>query len=189
MKTLELHPILVTPIGIAIAARRAPIHYMSVTVNDKTIRLFELKEMTVADALLATNIKARQLYGRPGLGMTVTINDNEIIIPGEHGTSSVILLNGNPASSKDTISNGDMINLIPGKDGKDASITIRELVDDMDTVHVSIDGVSVVLEPEIHINGHRQSIDKLVQDRDKITVSQVRTLSSAARIDRTYRVN
>ena len=53
---------------------------MSVSVNDKAIRLFELKEMTVGDALLASNIKARQLYGRPGLGMTVSVNDNDIII-------------------------------------------------------------------------------------------------------------
>ena len=93
-------PELVTPIGIAIAARRAPIHYMSVSVNDKMIRLFELKEMTVSDALLAANIKARQLYGMPGLGMTVTVNDNDIMIPGEHGTPSTILLNGSKSKYK-----------------------------------------------------------------------------------------
>ena len=99
-KAIGSSPDLVTPIGIAIAARRAPIHYMSVSVNDKAIRLFELKEMTVGDALLASNIKARQLYGRPGLGMTVSVNDNDIIIPGEHGTPSTILLNGKPCKYK-----------------------------------------------------------------------------------------
>ena len=96
-------PALVTPIGIAIAAKRAPIHYMSVTVNEKTIRLFELKEMTVGDALLAANIKARQLYGKPGLGMSITLNGSMVTVPGEHGRSSVILLNGRPASTKEFI--------------------------------------------------------------------------------------
>ena len=124
-------PELVTPIGIAIAARRAPIHYMSVSVNEKIIRLFELKEMTVSDALLAANIKARQLYGMPGLGMTVTVNDNDIMIPGQHGTPSSILLNGKKASTKDPIKNGDTIELLPGKDGNNASATVRDLLDDM----------------------------------------------------------
>ena len=81
-------PALVTPIGIAIAARRAPIHYMSVTVNEKTIRLFELKDMTVGDALLAANIKARQLYGKPGMGMSITLNGSLVTITG--GTWTVV---------------------------------------------------------------------------------------------------
>lgn len=43
-------PELVTPIGIAIAAQKSPIHYMSIKVNEQVVRLFELKEMTVGDA-------------------------------------------------------------------------------------------------------------------------------------------
>ena len=166
-------PELVTPIGIAIAARRAPIHYMSLSVNDKVLRLFELKEMTVSDALLAANIKARQLYGMPGLGMTVSVNDNDIIIPGEHGTPSTILLNGVKASTKDCIKNGDTIDLIPGSDGTNAVATVRDLVEDIRTITVTLDGVSVQLEPLIHMNGNRKSIETLVHDRDKITVSHI----------------
>ena len=112
------HPILVTPIGIAIAAKRAPIQYMSVTVNGKNIRLFELKEMTVADALLVSKISAQNLYGKPGHGITISINEKNLIIPGEHGKPSIILLNGEPASSKDLIANGDSIELFLDKTGK-----------------------------------------------------------------------
>ncbi|MEG0259582.1 MAG: pilus assembly protein PilM, partial [Lysinibacillus sp.] len=53
---IKASPELVTPIGIAIAAKRMPIQYMSLTVNEQVVRLFELKEMTVGDAFLAANI-------------------------------------------------------------------------------------------------------------------------------------
>lgn len=172
-------PDLVTPIGIAIAARRAPIHYMSVTVNDKTIRLFELKEMTVGDALLAANIKARQLYGMPGLGLSIKLNDQDILIPGEHGTQATIHLNGQVTSTKEFIKNGDAIELLPGKDGKHAVATVRDLLDDVPTIHVTIDGLAVKLEPSITVNGIPQSLDTQLSDRDKIHVSQARTLAAA----------
>ncbi|WP_438319152.1 cell division protein FtsA [Sporosarcina sp. FA9] len=175
-------PDLVTPIGIAIAARRAPIHYMSVMVNNKSIRLFELKEMTVGDALLSANIKARQLYGKPGLGMTVTINSSDIIIPGEHGTPSTILLNGTPASTKDLISSGDAIDLLLGENGKDASVTVSDLFDDLTTIEVTIDNAKVRLKPVVYINDKPQDLETLIQDRDKITVFQPRTLIDALKI-------
>lgn len=164
-------PALVTPIGIAIAARRSPIHYMSVTVNDKTIRLFELKEMTVGDALLAANIKARQLYGKPGLGMSITLNEKMTTIPGEHGNPAIILLNGNPASTKNQITNGDQITLVPGVDGKDAKLTVRDLIGDFTTIHVSINGKQLTIAPQIEINNIPVQLDTLIKDRDSIRYS------------------
>lgn len=170
-------PALVTPIGIAIAARRAPIHYMSVTVNEKTIRLFELKEMTVGDALLAANIKARQLYGKPGMGMSITLNGSLMTIPGEHGKSASILLNGSPASTKDFIANGDLITLERGKDGKDASPTIRELIGDIDPIEVNVNGNKYTIVPTIECNGQQVELDTIIHDRDQIVYSHTTKLS------------
>lgn len=170
-------PALVTPIGIAIAARRAPIHYMSVMVNEKTIRLFELKEMTVGDALLAANIKARQLYGKPGMGMSVTLNGSLMTIPGEHGRSSTILLNGSPASTKDFISNGDEIKLEPGRDGNDATATIRDLIGDISPIEVTINESKHTIAPRIECNGIPVDLDTIVHDRDQISYSYITKLN------------
>ena len=172
-------PDLVTPIGIAIAAKRAPIQYMSVSVNDLQVRLFELKEMTVADALLASNISARKLYGKPGQGITISFNGKDIVIPGEHGKPSTILLNGEPASSKNIVAENDIIKIILGEDGRDASATVQDLAEDMDTIHVTIDGNPIVLEPKILINGKPQKMDTMIKDRDIVIVSHDQTLGSA----------
>ena len=135
--------------------------------------------MTVGDALLAANIKARQLYGMPGLGLSIKLNDQDILIPGEHGTQATIHLNGQVTSTKEFIKNGDAIELLPGKDGKHAVATVRDLLDDVPTIHVTIDGLAVKLEPSITVNGIPQSLDTQLSDRDKIHVSQARTLAAA----------
>ncbi|WP_432363973.1 cell division protein FtsA [Sporosarcina sp. UB5] len=162
-------PALVTPIGIAIAARRSPIQYMSVTVNEKAIRLFELKEMTVGDALLAANVKARQLYGKPGMGMSITLNGRLMTIPGEHGKPSAILKNGKLASTKDFITNGDVITLERGKDGQDAFATIRDLIGDISPIEVTVNGSRTLIVPSIESNGIPVELDTIVQDRDVIS--------------------
>lgn len=161
-------PELVTPIGIAIAAKRAPIHYMSVEVNDKLIRLFELKELTVADALLAANVKAKQLYGKPGLAMSIIMNGTPKLIPGEHGSPAEIFLNGEPASTKSFIRNGDRITLIEGRDGKDAEVLVKDLITASSSMTVKVFGESVKIEPIILVNGERAELQSKIEDRDHI---------------------
>lgn len=173
-------PALVTPIGIAIAAKRAPIHYMSVTVNEKTIRLFELKEMTVGDALLAAGIKAKHLYGKPGLALRFSLNGQEITLPGSHGTPSAIYKNGETVSTKDPIRDGDSIQLILGEDGRSAQAVIADVTElDTDSISVTINERRVVLRTEVIVNNERQDIQTTIQDRDVIKVHQAKTLRDA----------
>ncbi|MDV6377514.1 cell division protein FtsA [Sporosarcina sp. GW1-11] len=177
--SIEASPALVTPIGIAIAAHRAPIHYMSLTVDEQTIRLFELKEMTVGDALLAANVSARKLYGKPGLALTVKVNGEWITLLGEHGSSTTILLNGQEASTKDLIRDKDVIELQFGKDGKDAVATVEDVIQAPDTIHFQLDGVPMTITNEILVNGHRASLDTFLADRDELTVGTSNTLATA----------
>ncbi|MBD7907904.1 cell division protein FtsA [Sporosarcina gallistercoris] len=176
-------PALVTPIGIAIAAKRAPIQYMSVTVNDKTIRLFELKEMTVGDSLLAAGIKAKQLYGKPGLALRFTLNGQEITLSGSHGTPSVILNNGDLVSTKDPIRNGDSIQLLLGEDGHSAEAVIADIIEmESETISVKINDKTVVLKTVVMVNNELRDIQTVIQDRDDITVQRPVTLRDALNV-------
>ena len=53
-------PELVTPIGIAIAADKSPIQYLSVTVNGQPIRLFDMEQTNISDCLLTAGIKLKK---------------------------------------------------------------------------------------------------------------------------------
>lgn len=168
-------PELVTPIGIAIAARKTPIHYMSVQVNEKIVRLFELKEMTVGDALLAANIRARSLYGKPGLALAVKVNGRDIMIPGEHGHPASLHVNNEEASTKSLIQNGDIIKLIEGKDGANAHAAVRDLIDDAAIKTVTINGTMYIVEPNIEINGKRSTLHTQLKERDVLTFQTIDT--------------
>ncbi|MEK4130909.1 cell division FtsA domain-containing protein [Solibacillus sp. FSL W8-0474] len=172
-------PELVTPIGIAIAAQKSPIHYMSITVNDQVVRLFELKEMTVGDAFLAANIRAKQLYGRLGHGLSITVNGQNVFVPGEHGQPAQIILNGEIASTKTQIKNGDKIQLIPGKDGADACATVRDIIDEAAVKKITIGEEKYIIEPKVIVNEKAVKLDTPIQDRDVIVVQTIATVEDA----------
>lgn len=169
-------PELVTPIGIAIAAKKAPIQYMSVTVNEQIIRLFEMKEMTVADAFLGANIRANQLYGKPGQGISITVNGQNILIPGEHGQPASILVNGEVASTKTEIKNGDTISLVEGSNGKDASATVRDIIDNASVKQITVDDTNYVIEPKIQVNNTNASLDQNLKDNDQVKFETLETV-------------
>ncbi len=175
-ESIPTTPELVTPIGIAIAARKAPIQYMSVTVNEQVVRLFELKEMTVADAFLSANIRAKQLYGKPGEGIAITVNNQDILIPGGHGQPATILVNGEQASTKTKIKNGDVISLIEGQDGENAKATVRDIVDEALIKHVTIQNISYTIEPIVKINNKICSVDQVLTDSDSLIVETIETV-------------
>lgn len=175
-ESIPATPELVTPIGIAIAARKAPIQYMSVTVNNQVVRLFELKEMTVADAFLSANIRAKQLYGKPGQGIAITVNNQDILIPGGHGLPATILVNGENASTKTKIQNGDVISLIEGQNGEDAIATVRDIVDEALIKKVIVQDIPYTIEPTVKINNKICSIDQVLKDSDSLVVETIETV-------------
>ncbi len=173
---IPITPELVTPIGIAIAAKKSPIQYMSVKVNGQVVRLFELKEMTVGDALLAANISTRKLYGKPGAALSIQLNNQTLHIPGEHGQAALIMVNGIEANTKTIIKNKDTIELLEGKDGNPGVATVRDLLDEASVQTVTFQGVMYIVEPKIYINGASSTIDTPLKERDKVTVETVQTV-------------
>ncbi|MFZ3578244.1 pilus assembly protein PilM, partial [Virgibacillus sp. DJP39] len=87
-------PDYITPIGIAIAARENPVHYISVTVNGQVIRMFEMKKLSIGDSLIQARIEINKFYGKPGIASIVYVNGKQITLPGGYGQPPKIYLNG-----------------------------------------------------------------------------------------------
>ncbi len=169
-------PELVTPIGIAIAAYNTHVQYMTVYVNEQPIRLFEIKKLTVGDSLLAAGIKISKLYGKPGLAKVISLNNQMITIPGKLGTGPIIHKNGVQSSLDDQIQNGDIIMVQKGMEGEETNMQINDLVDHLPPLHISLNGTSFELPPRIICNGEHVSAKKLIEDRDVISVSALKTI-------------
>ncbi len=184
------HPLLggpefVTPVGIAVAARRHPLRYVTVSVNDVPVRIFDLRKMTLGDAVIAAGLDIRRLYGRPGLAMTVTINGRMKMIPGKHGTPPVIERNGEAAGLDAPLEDGDQITIIAGENGEDAHVRAKDLLEHLDTLEISCNGQPLSLGPVIQINGETHSLDADVPDRSEVEIRLPRTVGEVLQISGT----
>ncbi|MCL6586211.1 MAG: pilus assembly protein PilM [Anoxybacillus sp.] len=171
-------PGLVTPIGIAISAKQNPVQYISVHVNDQLIRLFDMKQLTIGDCLLAAGIPLHKLYGKPGMALVVTVNGQLVTIPGTYGEPPLLLRNGKPASLDTLIQNGDQIIVEKGKDGEQASIPLKELIDELPRKTVTINGERCEIKATVYQNGRPASLDREVHDRDVIDVKMPETIAA-----------
>ncbi|MBP2077304.1 cell division protein FtsA [Oceanobacillus polygoni] len=169
-------PDFVTPIGIAIAAKQNPVHYVSVTVNKQVIRLFEMKQLTIGDCLIQAGIKLNKLYGKPGLASIVTVNGKEITLPGSFGEAPQIYLNNNIAHVDDFIKDRDEIEFVAGADGKPIKPTLQELIGDAPMLTVFYNKKPYKLQTDLYVNGSVQNPDYVIKDGDKIMWKQTKTI-------------
>jgi len=174
---IESGPELVTPIGIAIAAKNTPIQYITVYVNEQPIRLFEINTLTVGDSLLAAGIKMNKLYGKPGMAKMVTLNEKIITIPGKLGNRPIIQKNGRDCPLDEPIQNDDQIFVKKGTDGEPAELQIKDLIDHLSPLKVTVNQMDYQVAPEIICNGVSATAEKWVDDRDEIHVRIPKTIA------------
>jgi cell division protein FtsA len=168
----------ITPYGIAVTAQMyGGKDFLTVTVNDRKIKLFNSKKLTVADALILFGFDASQLIGRTGKGLTYYVNGEKRQVRGEFGKAAEIAVNGKPASIDTPIAFGDNVTVIPAEDGKDASVKAYELAPSgYSSGTVRLNGNPVDISTIILVNGSAASKDTLIQDGDEVFISQIVTL-------------
>lgn len=169
-------PAFVTPVGIAIAAKQNPVHYISVQVNERTVRLFDMKTLTVGDCLLAAGIEMNKLYGKPGMALIVHLNKKQLTLPGNFGTSPTLEVNGVKSSLTDPIQNGDTITVQKGNDGQSPSYTLEELIGEVPSQSVFWNNQRFDLAPRILVNNETKSLNYVVQDHDQITFESISSI-------------
>lgn len=160
-------PAFVTPIGIAIAASQNPVHYVTVTVNKKRIRMFEMKKLTVGDCIIQSGIDTNKLYGNPGASIVIQVNGRDITIPGSVGQPPLIYVNSESASLDDFIKNGDIIEVQTGASGNSPCLQLNEIVDPPNLTFY-FENELVTLPTKIFVNGTIRNRDYIIQDQDNI---------------------
>ncbi|MCA0972773.1 cell division protein FtsA [Halobacillus litoralis] len=173
-------PDYVTPIGIAIAAKQSPVHYISVTVNQRTIRLFDMKSLKVGDAFLAAGIDFSKLYGKPGQAFVVTVNGKTVPLKGSFGRRPTVQINGEEASLDAPIQHQDAIEVTKGTDGEQPKVTVEDIIGDLTSIEISYNGNSYSLtSPAVFVNGRQAQGKQQINDRDSIEHKPLRNLRDA----------
>lgn len=175
-ENLPKGPDFVTPIGIAIAAKQNPIHYISVNVNGNTIRMFEMKQLTIGDCLVHAGIEMKKFYGKPGIASIITINGKQVTLPGELGQPPTILLNNENANVDTVVKNGDIINIHKGMDGTQPKIKLGELLGELPAIKIYYNENPYTLKTTYFINNIVKDKNYIVQDKDIIEMKMPKTV-------------
>ncbi|MFS0751138.1 cell division protein FtsA [Oceanobacillus sp. 1P07AA] len=160
-------PAFVTPIGIAIAASQNPVHYVTVTVNKKRIRMFEMKKLTVGDCIIQSGIDTNKLYGKSGTGIVINVNGKDMVIPGSIGQPPIIYVNSVISSIDDFIKNGDSIEVQTGAPGSSPHLQLNEIIEPPNLTFYH-ENEMITLPAKILVNGKVRSSDYIIQDQDDI---------------------
>ena len=69
--------------------------------------------------------------------------------------------------------------LIEGRNGADAKVSVREIIDDAAVKTVTIRDTLHIIEPKVYVNGNLVSLDTPLNDRDVIVVETIKTIEDA----------
>lgn len=169
-------PDAVTPLGILKLSASPTLNFINVTLNKQPLHLFNLGQLTIADALLATGIDIRSLRGRPGMGITVNTNGQTKFFSGTYGKPGRIELNGSETSLDHPLKEDDVINIVKGIDGSVPTVYLRDIVDTSMVLPLSINEESHSIAPILIVNGAIAQPEVLLADRDEVTCRLPTTL-------------
>lgn len=164
-------PFSVTPIGIAVNSLNGT-HLSSykVYINEKPINILAQSKPTVLDALLYAGKSSAEIFGRPGLAKTFSINGRPIIVKGEMPNPSIVLMDGKSVDLNAPVHDGAVINFSPAQDGKDAVARLKDFIDDSDKMRIKINGREFLIDPVVKISGQTVSPEEEIPDNAVVTI-------------------
>ncbi len=166
----------VTPLGILKVAASQSLHFITIAVNKSPYRLFNLGKLTISDALLAAGIGLKDLNGKPGLAMTITINDKTQFIPGSMGKPAELMLNGEKTTLDAEIKDGDQLSVVCGISGKTPNVLLSDVVTPAETMQIRINNEVYAISPILLVNGQPADLNQQLNDRDIITFRNLKNL-------------
>lgn len=167
----------ITSIGIGIIALEDKgLKYYTVTVNGTCVPIFETHVTSVAEALLAGGLNPRLFAGKPGLALLYWVNGDMNVIKGKIGKQAEITVNGEPASLEQKLAPNDVIEFVPGTQGGDPRVQIKDVLEISSDKKIYINGQDHNLTPEIKINGVAVSAEHWIEDEAKIELKEIETL-------------
>ncbi len=158
----------VTPVSIANSVNtNTGSVFVRVMVNDKPVDLMGMdNKNNVMQALLQLGYRVEEIVGKPGPAITFDMNNDMKIIKGIPGKSAQILINGEKGGIHTKLQHGDIIEFMPGKEGKAAEVFLSKV---LNPLSITVNGEGIDLLPQARINGELFNGDVQVKDGDNIT--------------------
>ncbi len=182
-------PELITPLGIAFSVvLNKNYDFFSVSVNDKKVRLYGIRQMKVMDALMMSGFDTKKLIGISGKSLRFYLNGRQHYYAGDFSTPSQIFVNSMSANIETIIRPGDSIKVVPAKDGATPQVKISDIVEDINGGFVFFNGLKTEISARYFVNNKEVSCDYIIGNSDIIEIEQlkiVKDLYKLYKIDET----
>lgn len=167
----------VTPLGIAVTSMMSSGYDFSViTVNDKKIRAFDTKQLSVFEALHIAGYRSTEIVGRSGLTLNCTLNGKRVSRKGGGFIPAEVRVNGAPAAVTTKVSKGDRIEFIPAQSGENASARLSDIISFGDRGTVRFGGETHKIGVRAFVNGEERPPEYDIQPLDSIETTGIATL-------------
>lgn len=172
----------VTVIGIALnGIKNKAEDFIDVILNNKSISMFNSHKHTILDVLLQAGIHSAMLINKNGKNLRFTLNGKKRILFGENGEGAKIKLNGKEANVDSKISACDKIDIEFAQKGKDAKAKVLDLLNEINSTSIYIDGKLINLNTIALINGEVKELDTFIKENDDIKVIFPNTIGDIKR--------
>ena len=171
----------ITSLGILVTtAMSGGQDFFYVTVNEKKVRMYNSRRMTVSDALILAGFSADEMICRSGRSIKFTINGHEKTVRGSLGKPAEIYLNGSSSSLNARISPGDTISVTPAENGFDAEITASDLVRGCQPATLHFSGLTREIWPKVLVNGEEADLNMKILSGTEVEIVQEFALEEIA---------
>ena len=174
----DFGPELITPIGIAYSSIISTNYdFFSVIVNGSKVRLYNIRQMKVMDALLMAGFDSRKLMGFSGKNLSFTLNNKDYYYKGEYSTPAQIFVNSNFANIETKINPGDIIEVIPAVDGVTPIVKISDIVQNNTYGKILFNNLEVTLGTKYLVNNLEVDYNYIIGNSDVIEIINITKLS------------
>lgn len=167
----------VTVVGIAtIAIKKLGQNFVTIKVDGKEFSLFYSKDLNVANALSSLDFNPRDLIGRNGKDLKLTLNGNPKVVYGGLASPAEIYINGVKANLQSTIKDGDEISILKAGEGAEAKAYVRDYLDVPERLNITLNGEPRIIEPVCVLNGELSACTAQITPDSHLEIKTVKTI-------------
>ncbi|MCB2292457.1 rod shape-determining protein [Clostridium algoriphilum] len=161
----------VTVLGIALISIKKLGHdFVDVTINDKIISLFNSHKHTVMDVMAQEGINPKILIGKNGHNIRFSVDGIKRVAFGTLAKGAEIKINNILSNIDSEVVEGDIIEIVFCKDGKNAEPRIMDYVKNIQAVSFYYEDAICNIEPVSFINGERVLINDIIKENDNVLI-------------------
>lgn len=170
-KDNSLGSIGVTVLGIALVSiKKCGHNFIDVILNGNMVSMFNSNKRTVMDAMVQAGINPQVLISKNGKNIKFILNGSKRIAFGELGTGACIKINDRAAAIDSEVIEGDNIEIIYAKDGKEACPKVFDYISNKNLISFYFNDIIYNLEPIAFINGVRVSLNDVIREDDEVNI-------------------